>query len=231
MKRSNFILYRRIVGYLLRKLKVKSKYHYLFLGTNSISNNKAIWNYYDWSNKGYEWGDENFVDSVYNQIINNYNVKLEKVLEIGTGAGRFTSKLQGHAENLISIDICKTGSKFFIEKRANNTLLLVTSGNNMSFIKPNSLTFIFSFDTFVHLDTSTIEEYIKEIKRTLTKDGICIIHHSGEGNILGGWRSNIYKEDFIKIIIENGLKYIDGFNEWKNGNVKFHGDWISVFKK
>jgi|WetSurMetagenome_2_1015567.scaffolds.fasta_scaffold224434_2 hypothetical protein len=97
-----------------------------------------------------------------------------------------------------------------------------------------SIDFIWSFDEFVHISPEDIENYVREFKRVMILNGLGIIHHAGECELHGSYRSSFTNELFNKFIKVNNLHLDDQYDSWGNErqyNVKYYHDTISVFKK
>jgi hypothetical protein len=45
-------------------------------------------------------------------------------------------------------------------------------------VTDNSIDFVFSFDSLVHVESETIELYLLELSRVLAPDGVAFLHHS-----------------------------------------------------
>lgn len=81
-------------------------------------------------------------------------------------------------------------------------------------IESNSLDFIFSWDSFVHMNDFVINSYLKEFNRILKPGGHAVIHHSYlyGGNVEPfknkGGRSNMLPNIFKKLAEANNLKII-----------------------
>ena len=90
----------------------------------------------------------------------------------------------------------------------------VNDGVSLSDIEDNSQDLIFSYDSFVHMHSNVIEEYIKESSRVLATGGCGFIHHSwlqGGSDLsftnLGG-RSNMTPDIFKQMVESNEMEII-----------------------
>lgn len=180
----------------------------------NIINNKEVWGDDKmWSRDGHEWSDHVFgtTENMWNNFIYPricMGLKGE-VLEIAPGYGRVTEKLLTRPINLQIIDLnenCIEACKIKFKDKVKN--YYINNGKDLSQISDNSLDFVLSWDSFVHMNQEVIESYINEINRVLKPEGIGWIHHSNleggqEDNFknLGG-RSNMTPK-LMKEIIEN----------------------------
>jgi ubiquinone/menaquinone biosynthesis C-methylase UbiE len=62
-----------------------------------------------------------------------------------------------------------------------NAKFFQNDGQALPMIPDNSIDFVFSFDSLIHIDEQTLFGYLNEIMRVLMKNGIAFIHHSNEG--------------------------------------------------
>lgn len=156
---------------------------------NNIDNNLRIWNNVDtWVNDGEEWsehfGDTDTLwnDHVYPKVKDYLK---GRVLEIAPGRGRMTRKLLESDIDLSIIDLSQTCIDRCKERYGDKIQnYYIGSGSDLKDIKSNSIDFVFSFDSFVHMHEEVIDSYLNEIERVLELGGHCWIHHSClvEGN-------------------------------------------------
>jgi len=102
--------------------------------------------------------------------------KSKIVLDVacGTGYGSQIISKQGRATRIIGIDISKKSIKYakknYQEKNIN---FLIDDAQTLNSQKDNSFDLIISFETIEHIKSS--EDFIKQTKRLLKKDGVLII--------------------------------------------------------
>lgn len=164
---------------------------------------------YEWEN---DWDERNdqaqycsvpYQDrkqSIVEQFIKPYMNNSSKVLEIAPGHGRRTDYLLG-AKELNLVDLNSECISFCKEKYKDNQNIIynINDGKNLSFIESNSIDFIWSFDSFVHMERDVIDSYLHEFSRILNKWWAAIIHHA--------WRINFW------LWLEKTLKGL-----WKQGH-------------
>jgi len=183
------------------------------------------WNNKDaWTDAGNEWSKFfGTTDNLWNTFLLPKVDKYLKgdVLEIAPGFGRITQYLKDKADNLNIVDLNQLCIDKCKEKFGDSIGYYVNDGKSLNMFDDNSQDFVFSWDSFVHMDESVIREYLKEIYRVLKNDSYAIIHHSylsgGQKesfkNLAG--RSNMNPELFKTIAEEQSLKVIKQENfEW-----------------
>jgi SAM-dependent methyltransferase len=105
------------------------------------------------------------------------------VLEIATGYGRWTHFLLRECSQFTGIDLSPSAIEA-CRKRFPDVQFHLTDGMQLA-ATPNSVDFVFSFDSLVHVDASVMAAYIAEIDRCLRADGIAFMHHSNLGAVSG----------------------------------------------
>lgn len=102
-------------------------------------------------------------------------------------------------------------------------------------IADNSIDFVFSWDSLVHVDAVVMESYVHELSKKLSENGVGFIHHSNLGSIgdkevvdNSAWRDTTMTADlFKKFCSEAGLKCIS--QELIYWNQELFTDCFSVF--
>jgi ubiquinone/menaquinone biosynthesis C-methylase UbiE len=177
------------------------------------------WNDQDmWIDSGHEWSKHfGGTDKLWNDYLFDHlkQFRNKKILEIAPGFGRWTQYLSILASELVVIDLNQNCINQTQKKMKHHVHeYFVNDGKSLSDIKSLSKDLVFSFDSFVHMHSDVIEEYIKEINRVLITNGCGFIHHSwyhgGEDqsfrNIDG--RSNMTPELFKKFVESNGMTIV-----------------------
>ena len=102
------------------------------------------------------------------------------VLEIGSGGGRWTRYLVS-AKKVIVVNL---STQFFEPLRAmfpgTNLKFYQTEGFDLRGVAADSIDFVFTFGTFVHIDPDGIREYLGEIRRVLKPAGIAVVHYAAK---------------------------------------------------
>ena len=102
------------------------------------------------------------------------------VMEIGPGGGRWTQFLIG-AREVVLVDLNTQFFRYLRKRFRRNRRKLVfyeTSGYELNGIDDDSIDFVFSFGTFVHIDPDGIDEYLSEIARVLRSGGTGTIQYA-----------------------------------------------------
>jgi len=147
-------------------------------------------------------------------------------LEIGPGGGRWTVYLLKF-KRLYLLDL---NNEFFpyLKKRfgdPQNVSYHQTNGTDFPNIPKNSVDFLFSFGTFVHLDQEIILEYLDNMKNILKENSNVVLSYSDMSkpqkfNI--GFAYNT-RAIMTKMITDNGYEIVSEHN-------KIHGAKLIHFK-
>jgi SAM-dependent methyltransferase len=102
------------------------------------------------------------------------------VLEIGAGGGRWTQYLIGARE----VVVAELNPQFFrylrrrFKPHKRKLRFYETSGYELNGIDAESIDFVFSFGTFVHIEPEGIDEYLGEIHRVLKPGGNATLQYA-----------------------------------------------------
>lgn len=215
----------------------------------SLEWNKKLWDRdYPWPANGDEWTQqaefcgvpyEKWKDSLARTFLIPYLREHSVVIEIGSGHGRWTEliapRVMRGKVNLV--DISPSCIEFCRKRFSTYSLMYhLSDGQTIpSEILPSSVDFIWSFDTFVHVEEPEIRSYATELYRVLKPQGMGVIHHSGNPTPVqrqNGARSQVGGKLFWQIFTDSGFFVIRQTNEWSEGcNMKLTGDAITVFVK
>jgi len=154
----------------------------------TIDENKSIWERtYVWDQRGDEWSkgwggvSMQWYGSIFPRI--HSFLPTQTALEIGPGFGRWTHFLKDICTKLILVDL----SEKCIEecKRRFNDCSHITyfvnDGKSLDMICDDSVDFVFSFDSLVHVEEDVISAYVTQFSRKLKQNGVAFIHHSNLG--------------------------------------------------
>jgi SAM-dependent methyltransferase len=117
---------------------------------------------------------------VVDEYINPYLTHDSTIVEIGCGGGRWTRFLTP-AKKLIAVDI---NAEFFEPLQAMFPTARLEFYRPAAFdlgpIANDSVDFVFSFGTFVHIEPDGIAQYLAEIHRVLKPAGVAALHYAAK---------------------------------------------------
>ena len=154
----------------------------------TIEENKRLWeSQCDWSEAGDEWsvswgGTRNLWEYVIYPRIKPY-LPARVIVEIAPGFGRWTQYLQQYCDQLIAVDITPKCVEHCRRRFASSphVEVLQNDGRTIPKTENGSVDFVFSFDSLVHVESDTLQAYLKEIGRVLRPNGVAFLHHSNLG--------------------------------------------------
>jgi SAM-dependent methyltransferase len=209
----------------------------------SLEENKKRWDGgYDWSDAGDEWSaawggaDWQWSVTLWPRIRSYLPVR--RILEIAPGYGRWTQYLVDECEELVGVDLSASCVEGCRARFANDTRLsfLQNDGYSLQGVIDNSIDFVFSFDSLVHVEADVLSSYISEMGRVLSDQGVAFFHHSNVGAYSAAeqstdnnhWRGTSVSADLVVGIAEvAGLSFhAQELFPW--GGQSIFGDCISV---
>jgi ubiquinone/menaquinone biosynthesis C-methylase UbiE len=160
--------------------------------------------------------------SLVETLIKPYVSPDATVLEIAPGRGRWTEFLAA-AKHVTVVDISPSCLEFCRKRfdvNSNIDYFLGTGFTLPRYIN-NAIDFVWSYDSFVHMDRDVILGYLGEIERVLKPGGRTILHHGNidnlEGHVQGGhqgWRSGMNAQLMRELAREVGLTVVSQFTYW-----------------
>lgn len=143
-----------------------------------------------WEFAGDEWSDlaeycgqpyAEWKDSLVGTFIDRLMPVGAAALEIAPGYGRWTEHLLPRASRLDIVDINENCLGACVERFSEDDRLVphLSPGACLPFIAADSVDFLWSFDSFVHMDPVVVRGYVREIGRVLRPGGRAVIHHAG----------------------------------------------------
>lgn len=157
----------------------------------SVDWNRDVWNdRHGWAAGGDEWSGmaahcgqpyELWKRELVSTFILPYAAEAD-VLEIAPGHGRWSAELLAHARHLAVVDIspaCIDACKERFTGRPNVSYHL-GEGSSIPQVAEDSTDFVWSFDSFVHMELPVIDGYLAECARVLRPGGRLVIHHAGQ---------------------------------------------------
>lgn len=205
--------------------------------------NHLVWTGYGWPQHGEEWTvemaafcgmtPEVWKASVVREFIVPHLRKDKSVLEVGPGHGRWSAEILPRVNYTFLVDLNPACTAYCNErfKEFKDKACLTNDGSSLSgLIQDGCIDFIFSFDTFVHIEEPETRAYIKEFARVVKRQTMSVIHHAGNPTPeqrARGCRSQVTAKMFSKILTENGLVVI----RQTDTLVTMNNDCITVFVK
>ena len=211
--------------------------------------NLKVWDKaYPWPADGDEWSQQaEFCGVPYakwkEELAETFliaNIKPSSaVLEIGPGHGRWSGQIPARIPSgmLYLVDLSPSCIEYCRKKFAAhpNVQYFVNDGRKLVAIGDSSIDFVWSFDTFVHIEESEIRSYARELARVMKPQSMGVIHHAGNPTLAqrqSGMRSEVGTRKFGALLAEAGLHIIRQVSEWGNGcNMKLTGDCLTVFAR
>ena len=104
----------------------------------------------------------------------------DSILEIGCGRGMLSQHLMRYTRTLTLVDFIDTRQQQLLPAVANDAQVNFYHNDGMTLnkIADKSVDFAFSFFSLIDANNETIESYIEDLNRVLTKNGVAFIHHS-----------------------------------------------------
>jgi len=235
----------------------------------TLAENLGMWGgRYAWPQDGDEWGNQAafsrqdyglWKDSVVEWLIYPYLRGDSTVLELAPGHGRWSGYIAERVKRVFLVDISKSCINYCKQRLSQyaNISYHVNDGLTLPQIGDGSVDFIWSYDSFVHMDEDAVDSYFREFARVLKIGAKAVIHHPGRRNFMlhlksmrrwgrvsndlynllslgrvnDGWRSELSKELIRELAEKNGLRVEAQFNSWGDklqyNNKLFH-DYVSV---
>ena len=137
---------------------------------------------------GLEWGDPDVVSPL--QFIRDKYVlpfvnSAQVAVEIGPGGGRWTRYLLGF-KTLYAVDFHQELLDQLKRNfgRHRNIRFIKNGGTDFPEIAPESVDYIFSFGTFVHLEFDLIERYLEAMRMIAKPDANIVIQYADKNKIM-----------------------------------------------
>jgi ubiquinone/menaquinone biosynthesis C-methylase UbiE len=138
------------------------------------------------------------------------------ILEIAPGHGRWTQFLQHLCESMVAVDISEKCIEHCKRRFAgsNHIRFYANDGSSLAEVPDDSVDFVFSFDSLVHVESDVVEAYVAQLAKKLKRDGVGFLHHSNMGSYRGRlaildryrrlplrFRSRILKENHMEWLL------------------------------
>ena len=152
-----------------------------------VADNLILWGSKDWPDAGEEWS-EWWGDTGafwYGGILPRVHafVPTGTILEIAPGYGRWTHYLRRLCDQLVVVDLAERCIDHCRQRFAEDHHIdyFVNDGRSLEMIEDNSIDFVFSFDSLVHVEADVLESYLRQLSSKLKPNGVGFIHHSNIG--------------------------------------------------
>jgi SAM-dependent methyltransferase len=142
---------------------------------------------YDWKDAGEEWSAPwgssaaQWTETILPRIRDC--LPAGTILEIASGFGRWTHYLRDYCQELWVVDPVEQCVDACRRRFAGDPRVrcFVNDGRSLSLFPSASIDFVFSFDSFVHVEPEIVEAYLRELATKLKLGGKGFIHHSNLG--------------------------------------------------
>lgn len=112
--------------------------------------------------------------------------RVETMLEIGSGGGRFTGVLLQRCRTLVALDTSASMLELLRRRFPTAPIRFVRGdGRSLTGIEDGSVDAAFSYGVFVHLQPWDIYNYLAELRRVLAPGGKALIQHANTVSELG----------------------------------------------
>jgi ubiquinone/menaquinone biosynthesis C-methylase UbiE len=207
-------------------------------GTSSVKANKEIWEHWNWDSGGDEWTlSPEWKESLIDNVLLQYIRPGGHILEIGPGAGRWTSVLVEITDTFTAVDIAESCLQICRQQfgAKSGRRFLLGNGKDLTGIADASIDSIWSFGVFVHINVSETAHYVEEFKRVMRPGSVGVVHHGRDGGLSGGWASNLTSVAFRKLLEEAGFRVLRTFQSWRDAGKEYqvglYSEEITVFSR
>lgn len=127
------------------------------------------------------------------------NLPTGTCLEIAPGFGRWTHYLKEHCDNLWLVEKSEQSFEACQKRFGDDPKFKIfhNDGQSLSMIPDESIDFVFSFDSLVHVRREFIESYLHQLGTKLKKGGTGFFHHSN----LGAY-ANSARNRFPRVVVK-----------------------------
>jgi len=164
---------------------------------------------------GERWGNpetRQILKKIRKNFVNPYVNEEHIAIEIGAGGGRWTQYLLNF-KRLYCVDLNQKMFDYLIDRfgTRSNLSFCLTNGTDLPDIPKDSVDYVFSFGTFVHLDNNLIKEYLVNIRQVTKKDSNIVIQYSEKTKPLAAscaGFSNTTAKTMRKLVLDSGFSII-----------------------
>jgi len=178
---------------------------------------------------GLQWGDPDLVPPlgfIRDRYVLPYVNTEQSAVEVGPGGGRWTRYLLGFKKLYVVDYYPELLEEMKRNIKAPNLQLIKNNGTDFPGINDQSIDYLFSFGTFVHLDTHLIRDYLSNMRRILKAGANVVLHYSDKTKIMAqlndGFADNT-PEKMRSLVLDGGYKICeeDLTSMWHSGIIRF----------
>lgn len=200
---------------------------------DNVKKNLVKWDeQYTWPQHGDEWYGQAALcgvpydvwkQSMVQHLIVPNVTEPSHVLEIACGHGRWTEFLVKYAGHVTAVDLSASCLNYCRNRFRDqgNIDYFLTTGNTLPRCASGLIDFVWSYDSFVHMDREVICRYLSEIRRVLKVGGSAILHHANVDDLANhqqdgapGWRSAMNIALMAQLAREARLSVVSQFAYW-----------------
>jgi SAM-dependent methyltransferase len=128
------------------------------------------------------------------------------ILEIAPGFGRWTNYLKDYCDNLLLVEKSRQCFEACRARFGTDPKIKIyhNDGQSLSMIPDESVDFVFTFDSLVHVRREFIEAYLSQLGTKLKKGGKGFFHHSNLGAYANS-AANRWPKSIVKILQKTKL--------------------------
>lgn len=212
----------------------------------SVEENLNQWSNHEWSSGGDEWsvgygGTEAMWTWTIRPRIGPF-LPAGHILEIAPGFGRATQYLAPSCNRLTAVDLTQRCIDACKKRFADldHIEYHVNDGLSLDMVQDDSVDFVFSWDSLIHVEEDVIRGYLAQLAKKLVPGGTGFLHHSNMAAYRGAdgeltienkhWRAtSMSAEKFRQFCREAGLRcLVQELIPW--GGVDYT-DCFSVFRR
>jgi len=148
------------------------------------------------------------------------------VVEIGPGGGRWTQYLLGFKSIIVVDFYAEMLDQLKININKPHIRYVKNNGTDFPGIEKDSIDYLFSFGTFVHLDVHLIEAYLKNMREIIRPAANVVIQYSDKTKIMAQQEqsfSDNTPENMRRLVTEAGYTILeeDVTTLWHSSIIRF----------
>lgn len=178
------------------------------------------------------WGENSMAYKMFCKL------DLDNVIELAAGRGRHVKMYESRAGHIVLVDILQKNIDYCKERFRDSKKIdyYCNNGYNLSQLRYNEYTALFTYDAMVHFEMMDIFEYLKDIHRVLKKGGMALLHHSNNtSNYKNSFSNAAHGRSYMSKDLFAYLAYRAGFEIVEQHVIDWGGDkdldCISLVKK